>query len=228
MDSLYYIQTNVLKELLYKKDAKFSDLNSLQIPSDQLTFHLKQLIKLGYIKKEDSNYSLTASGLEIAGRINTENAQILKQSKVSICILPIRDSIDGKEILVGKRSREQSLGKYAFFTQKVAFGETFTECCEKALLKDTGLRGDFEYCGLAHVIRESGKFVEVDVTVIHFKATNLKGDFINKTLDAENYWMNLDEIKNIPAESKVVGFDEIIENTFSGNTFFKEYISSLS
>ncbi len=71
--NLHPIQSNILRNLLFNPEARFSDLNMEHLPTDQFTFHLKRLMELELIEKINQNhYHLTLSGKEYAGRFDTD------------------------------------------------------------------------------------------------------------------------------------------------------------
>ena len=85
MDStLHPIQFTILKELLFKPLAKFSDLNVTSLTNDHFTFHIKRLVDLGLVIKNGHGYTLTISGKEYANRMDTQALLIEKQAKVAI------------------------------------------------------------------------------------------------------------------------------------------------
>ena len=73
------IQSSILIVLLSKLEARFSQLNKLQVPSDQFNFHLKALIANKLVEKTTKGlYKLTNSGKEFANRFDTDNKEIEK------------------------------------------------------------------------------------------------------------------------------------------------------
>lgn len=48
----------ILRELLFRPNARFSDLNISDLPTDQFTYHLKRLIQDRYVKKNNKEYML--------------------------------------------------------------------------------------------------------------------------------------------------------------------------
>jgi len=57
------VQKEILKNLVYKPNARFRDLNTTELTNDQFTFHLKKLLQDGYVEKMEDGYKLTNKGL---------------------------------------------------------------------------------------------------------------------------------------------------------------------
>jgi predicted MarR family transcription regulator len=85
---LHPTQASILRELLFKKEARFSDLNITKMTNDHFTFHIRKLIKLELISKtKSSKYELTIKGKEFANRFDTDTATVEKQAKIGVLII---------------------------------------------------------------------------------------------------------------------------------------------
>lgn len=62
-------QISILRELLFRPEARFRDLNKVDVTNDHFSFHVNHLIKEGLIKKTNGKYSLTDEGKEFANRM---------------------------------------------------------------------------------------------------------------------------------------------------------------
>lgn len=225
MNPLHFIQTKILRELLFIPHAKFSELNTVDIPNDHFTFHLKQLIRAGLIIKNENTYSLTPKGMEIAGRIDADQSIVFQQPKVSVSIT-VLNKINGIDhVLILHRKRAPSAGKYAWYTTKVRMGELLSQSCERCLLTETGLKAQFDYAGLLHVIRKQDENYEIDVVLPHFKATQVQGELISETDEGENIWIPVEEIKNL--ENTLIGFRETLDAVIEDKPFFLEFVTEV-
>ena len=56
INEIHPIQANILLSLLFKTKVRFTELNSLKVPSDQFNFHLKRLLETSLIEKTNSHY----------------------------------------------------------------------------------------------------------------------------------------------------------------------------
>jgi hypothetical protein len=83
---IHPIQSEILCKLLFSKDSGFAELNTKKVPSDQFSFHLKQLTDWKYIEKNSlGRYLLTTKGKEFANRFDTENKEVERQ-KVGLLV----------------------------------------------------------------------------------------------------------------------------------------------
>ncbi|MBU0976595.1 MAG: NUDIX domain-containing protein [Patescibacteria group bacterium] len=215
-------QISILRELLFKPKARFCDLNKTDLTNDHFNFHLKRLVKLGIVEKKENYYQLSPQGLDIAGRMDLKNMEIIKQPKVGVMIYVTRTINDKIEVLMGKRLRDPSKDMIGLHTEKVRFGESFVETAKRCLTKETGLTGDFEYTGAVHMIKHQCKFPYIDVILNCYKSTEISGKLIELTLESENFWIDFDKVKNL--RNKFYGLIEDLAAIASGKIFFKERI----
>lgn len=60
---IHSIQAAILRELIAADGLRFAELNTDNIPSDQFSYHLRHLLKLGFIEKDAENrYRLSGRG----------------------------------------------------------------------------------------------------------------------------------------------------------------------
>ncbi|MFA5776159.1 MAG: hypothetical protein WC988_01230 [Patescibacteria group bacterium] len=85
---LHPVQAKILNTLLFKTEARFSDLNIEGLTSDHFVFHVNRILALGLVEKnEKGKYSLTMTGKEYANRFDTEKAKVEKQPKVGVLLV---------------------------------------------------------------------------------------------------------------------------------------------
>ena len=89
---LHSIQSEILKELIFKPKESFNKLNASKISNDSFNFHLQSLVKSGLIERKEGKYCLTAIGKEFANRLDVEkqNPQIEKQAKIGVLIFAVK------------------------------------------------------------------------------------------------------------------------------------------
>ncbi|MEI6887277.1 MAG: NUDIX hydrolase [bacterium] len=220
MNDLNEIQMNILKYLLFAPNSRFKEMNIGKIPTDQFSYHLRCLIDLNLINKENTKYSLTIKGKEFANMMDTDNAKIEKQPKVSVLIIATREGKNGKEILVGTRLKEPYYGYKGFITGKVRFGETIFEAAKRELMEETSLSGEFKHMYIFHdmVYTKSNEILEDKIFFV-IKVTNITGKLVNAE-GGEHTWLTEDQFK---AESpKYYDVKEIYDWFKSGDSSFKE------
>ncbi|KKP65223.1 MAG: NUDIX hydrolase [candidate division WS6 bacterium GW2011_GWE1_34_7] len=87
MTDLHKIQMLILRELLFNPNSRFTDLNIQGLSTDHFSYHVNVLIEDGYVKKDNSQYSLTTKGKEYANRMDTDEASIERQPKIAVMIV---------------------------------------------------------------------------------------------------------------------------------------------
>ncbi|MDD3647342.1 MAG: NUDIX domain-containing protein [Candidatus Dojkabacteria bacterium] len=216
------VQISILRELLFKPHARFSDLNKTELTNDHFNFHIKRLLKLGIILKKENYYQLSPEGLELAGRMDIANMEIIKQPKVGVMIYVTRKHNDNLQVLMGRRLRDPSKGMVGLHTEKVRFGESMNETAKRCLKKETGLDGEFDYAGAVHMLKFKDKFPYIDVILNCYKTTAVNGTLLENTPESENFWVDIYKVKDL--KMKFHGLLEDIEAINTGKLFFKERI----
>lgn len=193
---IHDVQISILKELLFKPQARFRDLNKLNLPNDHFTFHLHRLVKEGLVVKGSNGYELTTAGKELAGRMDTEKLKLERQAKIGVALHPIKQ-VKGKTLhLVHRRLKQPFYGWYGSHSGKIRWGETPLQCGQRELFEETGLSGKFELKSIEHYfhVHQDGRFLE-DKYFWVFKVTKLTGKLIAKTDEGENIWMTEDQYR---------------------------------
>ncbi len=216
------IQLSILKHLLFKPKARFRDLNKSDLTNDHFTFHLKRLIELDLIKKEEIFYQLTPKGLELAGRLDLKKMEIVRSPKVGVCLFITRINKGKTEILLEERLKDPSKGKAGSHTEKVKFGESIFETTKRCLKEETGLEGEFKYAGAIRVIRIRENYPFVDVLLNYFKVNNPKGKLKEQTKESRNYWVPYKDALKL--KNTYESYKEDLKLLTSKKIFFKERI----
>lgn len=219
------VQLDILKQLLFKPEARFRDLNKSDLTNDHFTFHLKRLTKLGLISKSGNLYKLTPRGLEIAGRLDLKAMEIVRPPKVGVSLFITKGNKGVKEILLEERLKDPSKGKVGSHTEKVKFGESLFETAKRCLKNETGLTGKFEYAGVIRIIRKKNDYPAVDVLLNFFRVKNPKGELIEKTKENRSFWLPVKEVHKL--KNTFEHFKQDLELLLSDEKFFKERIVTL-
>lgn len=207
---IHDFQISILRELLFKPKARFSDLNKVDVTNDHFNFHLKHLIKEGLVVKQDGKYSLTVEGKEFANRMDTDSLKLEKQGKVAVALHAVRKTNDVTEYLVHQRLKEPFYGWYGSHSGKVRWGETPMECAKREFLEETGLTGDFKLKGIVHYhhFHKDGRLLE-DKYFWVFRIENTKGELKVDVPEGKNIWMTEKEYRKL--NNSFASFDEVVE-----------------
>jgi 8-oxo-dGTP pyrophosphatase MutT (NUDIX family) len=199
---IHKIQGLILRELLLKETARFSELNIDNASSDQFTFHLKQLTDRGIIvKTQEGLYRLTVFGKEYANRfdIDSDRVKIEKQAKLSVLTIATRMNNEGKEYLMQTRLKQPFFGFRGFITGKIKMGESVFDTAARELTEETGLSAS----NLEHIKVYHEKIFSIEKELLEdkyffiFLTENPKGDLVTNFQGGMNEW--------IPEEKVVVG-----------------------
>jgi len=221
----HHVQLSILKQLLFNPKARFRDLNKTDLTNDHFTFHLKRLVELDLISKFDNIYSLTPQGLELAGRLDIKSMKVINPPKVGVCLLIYRYRNDKLEILLEERLKDPSKGKIGSHTEKVRFGESLYETTKRCLKNETGLEGNFKYCGVIRIIRIKNKYPFLDVLLNYFKVENPKGKLLKKTEASKNTWIEYKQALKI--QKTFENYQEDLKKILSDKLFLEERIINL-
>lgn len=194
-NQIHIAQIQILKELLFKPIAKFSDLNVTGLTNDHFTFHIKRLAELNLVQKNKNGYELTIRGKEFANRIDTDALKLERQAKTGVLLV----CIDQGNYLIQQRLKQPYFGFYGFITGKTRWGETVSETAIRELAEETGLTGIPQLVGIKHKMdyTPEGQLLEDKFFfVVKFKAP--KGILIENFEGGKNIWLTKSEIFKLP------------------------------
>jgi ADP-ribose pyrophosphatase YjhB (NUDIX family)/predicted transcriptional regulator len=197
---IHEIQAKILRELLFKPQARFSELNIKELSSDHFTFHITKLVENNLVEKTtEGKYTLTAKGKELANRLDTDTAKIERQGKVAVCILCEKKENNKTYYLVQKRLKQPYYGFHGYITGKIRWGETVFETAARELKEETnmetkkitlkGIEHKMDYDPKQNILEDKFFFV--------CKAQDLSGEMFQQFEGGQNIWYTEDEIKNL-------------------------------
>lgn len=99
----HHIARSIIAYLMTHEYARFSDMRPSKVDTNLFTYHLKLLVKQGYIAKTDHGYTLSSKGLVYVDRISTDKMRLRTQPKI-ITMLLVQDGY-GK-VLMQRRAKQ--------------------------------------------------------------------------------------------------------------------------
>ncbi|KKQ98567.1 MAG: NUDIX hydrolase [Candidatus Woesebacteria bacterium GW2011_GWB1_39_12] len=207
---IHEFQISILRELLFKPNARFRDLKKVDITNDHFTFHLKHLLKEGLVVKTNGRYSLTDDGKEFANRMDTDALKLERQAKLAVALHAVREHKGITEYLVHQRLKEPFYGWYGSHSGKIRWGENPQDCAKREFLEETGLTGKFELKGIIHYhhFHKDGRLLE-DKYFWVYRVDNVKGKLKKLVPEGRNIWMSEKEYRKLKNVFATV--DEVIE-----------------
>lgn len=216
MKDFHPIQIQILRTLLFQPVSRFSDLNQSEITNDHFSFHVKKLLKKGYLEKTAGGYKLSSQGMELAGRIDAQSDTIVNQPKLGIAICLFRDD----EVLLSSRLKDQAIGQVGLHTEKIRLGEKVAETVDRCIKKEIGnISYSARFKGVSHPQVRNGKDLELDVVLLCFRAEYKYGDIFTTTPEGKNSWVKIDQLGKLL--NLMSGVVDII-NKLSGDKAFLE------
>lgn len=199
---IHFAQTLILRELLFCKEAGFSELKEpTKLSSDNFAFHIKKCVELGFVEKTSSGkYALTAKGKEHANKLDTDRNTIERQPKVAVILTIERERSGKQEYLFQQRLKHPYFEYWGCPTGKIGWGESIIETAERELMEETGLTAKHRHAGVYHERvygKESKQLLEDKIFhVVH--CTNTSGELVERFEGGKNEWMELERAKNMP------------------------------
>jgi len=190
---LHRIQAEILGLLLFRPQARFRDLNRAKHRNDLFSFHLKRLVSLGLmVKNEDQTYSLTSLGKEFANRFDSTARALEKQAKLAILLVATNSR---GQYLIQQRLKQPYYGFYGWPTGKIRWGEKVLAAARRELKEETSLGGSFCWKGVWHKTDRdgSGKLLE-DKYFFVVQVTQPKGRLRSEFDGGKNFWLSRDQL----------------------------------
>ncbi len=117
----HHIQKHIVGVLLHTKIGRFSELRPPRVDTNLFSYHLKSLIRDGYVDKIEGGYTLSAQGLAYVDRLSTSTMTVRRQPKV-ITMLLVQDGY-GK-VLLQKRQKQPYIDTWTLPYGKMHIDDT--------------------------------------------------------------------------------------------------------
>jgi ADP-ribose pyrophosphatase YjhB (NUDIX family) len=180
------IESEMQREILSKcrfweKGARYSELRSEGVENDLFNYHLQQLVKNGWLKKEEGSYLLTVKGKRLVTNIDEEDKQNPPSFKVSVymCAVDAPSGASQGKILLYRRLKHPQYGYVGLPSGKIRFWENILETAKREFKEETNLEAEFQVIGNLRQIRrnEKGEVREDGVFYVCF-ADSVKGELM--------------------------------------------------
>lgn len=226
-ESVNKIQASIIRQLIQHEHMRFAELNVDKVPSDQFSYHLRQLIKRNVISKsEDNHYSLSNQGRGRALMLSTRRDSIIAQAFVAVRVVLNKKEGEREYFLLQRRTLVPYKGSIGTPGDKIFFGEDASETAVRAMKEQTGLTCDVQFRGIRHIKDVFEGEIMQDKFFFVFSASNPRGTLAPSGPTGTNEWMTLDELK--ATGKSVQGGLEILDVSKNGQMSFEEVTYTVS
>lgn len=203
---MHRLQQHILTELATHDGLRYARLKPDEVEGNAFMYHLRQLIKAGYIAHTDEHYRLTAEGKLYVDRVRLKSFTTPLQPKIVILIHATNEQ---GQTLLYERSRQPLIHMTGLPYGKLHAAETLEQAAARELRKKSGYEADFSYhCSGISRISEGGELTSY-ILFILVCATNLRGQLLPEYRSGRAYWANPVAItpnKLIPTTTDMLGF----------------------
>jgi ADP-ribose pyrophosphatase YjhB (NUDIX family) len=193
---IHSIQAAILRDLTASEALRFAELNTSDVPSDQFSYHLRHLLKLGFIEKDADNlYRLSGRGKSRSHLLYANEDGFIEQGFLAVRIVLTKVEHDTTYFLVQERHLVPFKHTLGTPGNKIFFGENIAKAAVRAMKEQTGLVCDMELRGIRHFKDEYEGVCMQDKYFFIFLASNPQGELLESGRTGKNIWMTYDEIK---------------------------------
>jgi ADP-ribose pyrophosphatase YjhB (NUDIX family) len=155
---MHHIQVKILDKLNHVEVMRFSELRIESVDSNLFTYHLKQLIRDGFVEKLANGYTLTAQGIFHVDRYSSRLSAIRMQPKIMTMIDLINEH--GESVVV-RRKYQPFIGRVSFPSGKLHLEETVLESARRELLEKTSIvYSELNQAAVVYlIVRKQGQLV---------------------------------------------------------------------
>lgn len=209
-----------MRQLYFKDGLRFAELNVLSSPSDQFSYHLRQLIKYGIIEKKSNVYRLTTAGRSKAIMLYPDQSTFIQQGFLGVRLVVTKRQ-DGRQlVLMQKRSAVPYKGKYTTPGGRILFGEDVLNSAKRALLTQTGLAGEASLRGVNHLKDVYQQDIVQDKYFFVCLVKDPHGSLLAQGPSGENMWLAYEELRG--SRQLVHGCLELVDQAIGELMSFTE------
>ena len=211
----HHIQKHIIGVLYHRRIARFRDLRPPRTDTNLFSYHLKLLLRSGYIEKCDGGYTLGRSGLLYVDRVSEKKMTVRTQPKI-VTMLVVQNS-DG-DILLQQRTKQPYIDSWTLPYGKLHIDDpTIEAAARREAFEKLGIQGVVPVHAGDCYIRVYDEQEILTTTLAHVFRLNTDEIEPNVTLE----WVRphrLQERTLAPAVEKIVA-----RTFFKDPHFFEEY-----
>ncbi len=219
---MHIVQSKILDKLTYAKELRYSQIRPQRIESNLFAYHLKELLKDGYIEKNDKLYTLTAKGKSHVDKISHRSLKVRQQPKI-ITLLDITNSKG--QTMIYRRKHQPFIGMLSYPSGKLHMYEHIAEAANREVREKLEFsKVTLEHRGIVYMAyREDGENISQVLAHVFHGAYNHEFER-DDTLRATRFWA---DPKKYDKKEFVPGFWEIKKLLKQKDFFFDEFFFDL-
>ncbi len=221
---MHHIQQAILKKMLHKESATFSQLQPAGISSNVFSYHLASMLDQKYLKKNRAGeYCLASLGQSLIDRMSS--ATLSERIQPKIVTLIVCTNMHG-DFLFYRRKKQPYFKKVGFPYGKIHLGERIADAASREFSEKTGLSATLHHCGEVYITVYDAQDELFTHTLFHiFSAKAPRGILETHSPMGESFWA---DIKDIPVSERMHGLAEIVRLLQKKKrNFFEEFIFTL-
>jgi 8-oxo-dGTP diphosphatase len=189
---MHIIQKHILKKLSESKSLRYAQIKPLRVEGNQFSYHLKTLMRRGYVTRKRDGYALTTKGVHYSTQVNFEHFSIRIQPKITTLIVCKNNN---GEILTYTRNKQPFLNMDGFPYGKVHLGERIVNAAERELKEKAGISAELSQKGMMYLLVTDGVDEVIAHTFFHiFLGTKPKGKMVNESPLGKIRWLSDKEL----------------------------------
>src|SRR5690606_8960773 len=149
-DIKHHIQKHILSVLMHQKHARFRDMRPPRTDTNLYSYHLKSMLKNGFVDKVDDGYTLGLAGIMYVDRVSTQSVTVRRQPKI-ITMLVVQNS--NGDVLLFKKARQPFIDLWNLPQGKLHIeDQTLIAAAKREISEKLGLaKADPEHAGDCYI-----------------------------------------------------------------------------
>lgn len=183
----HHIQNGIIQLLAREKATNFASLKPKNIESNAFNYHLRALVKEGFVtKNEDGLYQLTRLGMRLGLNSHLSAKERLSQAH-SVLLMTVVD--DQKGMVLRERTAHPMYGYLGFIHGEPNHTELVTDTAKKRFKEYTGLTADFKVRGFGYTRFMGGGELESFTSFTLLVADKYNGELKQGSSTGRNMWI---------------------------------------
>jgi ADP-ribose pyrophosphatase YjhB (NUDIX family) len=205
------IQKHIIGVLIHNKNARFRDLRPPKTDTNLFSYHLKILLKTGFITKQTDGYTLSHQGLVYADRVSIKKLNLRTQPKI-ISMLLIQNS-EG-DVLLQKRKKQPYINTWTLPYGKIHIDDrTIQKAAKREAREKLAITTDsLRHAGDAYIRVYVGDEI-LSTTLAHV----FRYETDTLTASEDLVWVAPLELASLPLAPAV---ESVVARCFFGDSYF--------